>query len=105
MEVTYFLVNFEMRYNYTHLTLNKVDDQMKLLVLCMGWIRKITSSLSLFFFNNRETFIFCTSQSVQLPCGALGAARIQRSADSPQGTSSLGGALARSQEPQGGTQS
>lgn len=35
MEVIYFLVNFEMLWNYTHLALFKVDDQMKLLVLCM----------------------------------------------------------------------
>lgn len=58
MEVVYFLVNFEMLWNHTRLALFKVDDQMKLLVLCMGRITKITSSLPLFFFSATVKLLF-----------------------------------------------
>lgn len=69
-EVIYFLVNFEMLCNYIHLALNKGDDQMKLLVLFMGSITKMLSSLSVFFFSNNYIFIFCPSQAIQPPCVA-----------------------------------
>lgn len=86
MKVIYFLVNFKMFCNYTHLLLNKIDDQTKLIVLGMSRITKIEYLLSFFFFNNSETFISCPSQAVRPPHGAPAAACTHfHAGNTPQG--------------------